>query len=97
MSLRTDQGVFDEAHHRDPRHERVWVVLIDGSASQREQVLAEARQRGVRVGLVLDRIHARNKNRISFHQRRWWRPRTHELRNPRAQSSLVRLESSGVG
>ncbi len=48
---------FDEAQRVDPRHERVWVVLIDGSASQREQVLAVARKRDVYVELVLDLIH----------------------------------------
>lgn len=52
------EEMFDEAHRRDPRHERVWVVLIDGSSSQREQVLDAARTRGVRVELVLDLIHA---------------------------------------
>lgn len=50
--------MFDEAARRDPRSERRWVVLIDGSDSQREQVLAEARRRDVPVDLVLDLIHA---------------------------------------
>lgn len=49
--------MFDEGERRDPRHERRWVVLLDGSASQREQVLSEARARGVQVELVLDLIH----------------------------------------
>ncbi len=49
--------MFAEAERRDPRHERSWVVLLDGSQSQREQVLAEARKRGVQVELVLDLIH----------------------------------------
>lgn len=49
--------MFDEAARRDPRHERRWVVLLDGSASQRDQVLREARERGVLVELVLDLIH----------------------------------------
>lgn len=50
--------MFDEAERRDPRRERRWVALIDGSASQREQILAEARRRKVRVELVLDLMHA---------------------------------------
>lgn len=50
--------MFDDAARRDPRRERRWVVLVDGSDSQREQVLAEARRREVNVDLVLDLIHA---------------------------------------
>lgn len=49
--------MFAEAQRRDPKHERVWVVLLDGSSSQREQVLAEANKLGVHVELVLDLMH----------------------------------------
>lgn len=49
--------MFEESQRRDPDHTRPWVALIDGSTSQREQILREARERGVKVTLVLDLIH----------------------------------------
>ena len=49
--------MFDEAHRRDPEHRRDWVVLIDGSTSQCEQIEAEARRRGVRIRIVTDLLH----------------------------------------
>lgn len=49
--------MFDEAQRRDPDHRREWVVLIDGSRSQCDQVEAEAERRGVRVRIVTDLLH----------------------------------------
>lgn len=49
--------MFAEAERRDPSHERRWVVLLDGSNSQRDQVLAEAKRRGVKVTIVTDLLH----------------------------------------
>ena len=51
------RAMFDEARRRDPDHRRTWVVLLDGAASQAETVQREARQRSVRVVIVLDLIH----------------------------------------
>jgi hypothetical protein len=50
-------SAFDEAGRRDPRHEREWVVLIDGNNAQIEAVTAEAARRGVTVTIVIDFIH----------------------------------------
>lgn len=49
--------MFEESQRRDPHHTRPWVALIDGSSSQREQILREAKERGVKVDLVLDLMH----------------------------------------
>lgn len=50
-------AVFDQAEQRDPHHHRPWVVLVDGAAPQIEQILAEAKVRGVTVHIVCDFIH----------------------------------------
>ena len=50
--------MFAEAERRDPRHECIWVVLVDGNLAQIRQIRAEASRRGVRVSLVLNLIHA---------------------------------------
>ncbi len=49
--------VFDEAERRDPRHDRAWVVLVDGNNHQLDLVRAQARARGVVVTVVIDFIH----------------------------------------
>ncbi len=48
---------FDEAERRDPRHERTWVVLVDGNRTQIEAITAQAARRGVSVHIVCDFIH----------------------------------------
>jgi hypothetical protein len=50
-------AAFDEAERRDPSHQREWVVLVDGNATQIEAVTAEAAARGVTVTIVIDLIH----------------------------------------
>ncbi len=49
---------FDEACDRDPERTKHWVVLVDGDKKLRQWVRAEARQRGIKITLVLDFIHA---------------------------------------
>ena len=49
--------VFREAHHRDPKHKRRWVVLVDGDRNQIARVRRAARQYGVKVTMVVDIIH----------------------------------------
>jgi hypothetical protein len=49
--------VFDEAHRRDPDHQRRWVVLVDGNTHQIDRTHAEAAARGVDVAIVVDFIH----------------------------------------
>lgn len=48
---------FDEAHRRDPNHERTWVVLVDGNRTQIDAIRAEAARRRVSVHIVLDFVH----------------------------------------
>jgi hypothetical protein len=50
-------AVFDEAERRDPSHERTWVALLDGNNHQIERFEDEARQRGVKLAIVVDFIH----------------------------------------
>jgi hypothetical protein len=47
--------VFDEACQRDPDHERVWVVLVDGNNHQIARAEAEATARSVEVTILVDR------------------------------------------
>ncbi len=49
--------MFDEAHRRDPEHQRRWVALVDGNKSQIREIRSAARREGVEVTLVLDVIH----------------------------------------
>jgi hypothetical protein len=49
--------VFDEAHRRDPTHQRTWVALVDGNTHQIDRIHAEAEQRGVTVSVLVDFIH----------------------------------------
>jgi hypothetical protein len=53
-------AAFSEAERRDPAHQREWVVLVDGNATQIEAVTAEAARRGVTVTIVIDLCRARN-------------------------------------
>jgi len=50
-------AAFDEAERRDPEHLRPWVCLVDGAKHQIDVIRAEARRRGVEVGIVCDFIH----------------------------------------
>ena len=53
-------AAFGEAERRDPSHQREWVVLVDGNATQIEAVTAEAASHGVTVTVVIDLCRARN-------------------------------------
>jgi hypothetical protein len=48
---------FDQAEQRDPRHERTWIVLLDGACAPIEQIKTEAAVRGVEIHIVCDLIH----------------------------------------
>ncbi|MFF3892569.1 hypothetical protein ACFYY3_05080 [Streptomyces sp. NPDC001812] len=50
-------AVFAQAEHRDPGHHRPWVVLVDGARHQIDLIKAEARQRGVKVHIIVALIH----------------------------------------
>ena len=49
---------FAEAQARDPRHEKRWLVIIDGDRKLQRAVQAQAARLGVAVTIVLDFIHA---------------------------------------
>ncbi|MCO6011749.1 ISKra4 family transposase [Actinoallomurus purpureus] len=48
---------FDQAHARDPKHLRPWIVLVDGARHQLDLITGEAGRRGVTVHLLLDFVH----------------------------------------
>lgn len=48
---------FDQATHRDPDHQRVWVALVDGNTHQISRIRAQARTRKLSVTIVVDFIH----------------------------------------
>ncbi len=50
-------SAFSEATHRDPHHQREWVVLVDGEPHQLNTLKALAKQQGMEVTIVLDFIH----------------------------------------
>ncbi len=51
------EDVFAEAQRRDPKHERRWVVLVDGNADQIRYAKAAAKRYGVQITRILDLIH----------------------------------------
>jgi hypothetical protein len=52
----TDE-VFEEAQRRDPKHQRPWVMLVDGQPQQLAQIKKSSTHYGVEVTLILDFIH----------------------------------------
>lgn len=50
-------AVFDEATRRDPGHRRDWLALVDGNAHQIDVIHDQARQRAVKVTIMLDFVH----------------------------------------
>jgi hypothetical protein len=53
----TIASAFDQAGARDPRHQRTWVVLVDGAEHQLGLIRAEAQRRDVTIHIVIDLIH----------------------------------------
>jgi hypothetical protein len=49
--------IFDEAERRDPDHERAWVALVDGNNHQIDRINKEAKQRKIKVTIVVDLVH----------------------------------------
>ncbi|MFD7874464.1 ISKra4 family transposase [Streptomyces sp. NPDC059766] len=48
---------FDQAEARDPKHLRLWIVLVDGARHQLDLIAAETARRGVAVHILLDFVH----------------------------------------
>jgi hypothetical protein len=49
--------MFEEADRRDPDHQRAWVALVDGNNHQIDRIKTEARQRKLKVTIIVDLIH----------------------------------------
>lgn len=50
-------AMFDEAEHRDPRHRKQWVALVDGNEPQIDLIRQQTAARHVPMPIVLDFIH----------------------------------------
>jgi hypothetical protein len=50
--------LFDEAERRDPLRNKRWFAVIDGDRKLQKAIQKETKNRGVKVTLVLDFIHA---------------------------------------
>jgi hypothetical protein len=50
-------AMFDEAEHRDPRHHKTWVALVDGNLTQLDSLQKLARQRNIALRILVDFIH----------------------------------------
>lgn len=48
---------FDEASHRDPNHEKNWIVLVDGNNAQIDILKRVAKKRGVNITIIVDLVH----------------------------------------
>jgi len=48
---------FEEAHSRDPAHEKKWVALVDGNKTQLKILHTQARRRDIELTIVLDVMH----------------------------------------
>lgn len=49
--------LFEEAHRRDPGHERDWVALLDGNNHQIDCMKAAAGSHGVKLTVLCDFVH----------------------------------------
>jgi hypothetical protein len=49
--------IFDQAARRDPEHQRSWVALVDGNNHQIDRIKKEAKDRKVKVTIVVDCVH----------------------------------------
>lgn len=50
-------SAFEEAARRDPKHQREWVVLVDGEPHQLDYIKASAKRESVAPVVILDFIH----------------------------------------
>jgi hypothetical protein len=51
------KAMFKEAHQRDPKHNKEWIILVDGNKHQLRLVKALAKREGVSAAIILDIIH----------------------------------------
>jgi hypothetical protein len=55
--------IFDEAERRDPTHQCRWVALVDGNNHQIDRIKAEAKQRKLKVTIIVDFVHVLESGR----------------------------------
>jgi hypothetical protein len=72
-------AAFDEAGRRDPEHVRQRVFLVDGNKQQITAIEAQARERGLKVPVLIDYIHVSG---LSRQGRRRPAPRRPRRRRP---------------
>lgn len=51
------KAMFEEAHKRDRKHKKAWVILVDGNKPQLRLVKSLAKKEGVEATVILDIIH----------------------------------------
>ena len=51
------EDAFNEASSRDPNQEKHWVVLVDGSNTQIGIIKRKAKEKGVKITIIVDIIH----------------------------------------
>jgi hypothetical protein len=51
------EQALDEAHRRDPKHQRTWVALVDGNNHQIQRIKAGAKARKITITIVVDFVH----------------------------------------
>ncbi len=49
--------MFEEAHKRDPKHKKAWVILVDGNKHQLHLARSLVKKEGVEATIILDLIH----------------------------------------
>lgn len=49
--------LFDEAHRRDAKHCKEWIMLVDAQGYQHRSINKIAKQRGIAITIILDIIH----------------------------------------
>lgn len=49
--------MVDEAHRRDPTHDRDWFAVVDGNAHQIDRITAEAKRYDQPITIIVDVVH----------------------------------------
>jgi hypothetical protein len=86
-------AMFDEAEHRDPRRQKMWVALVDGNLTQLDILQKVARQWNIDLRIIVDFIHVAEyvwKASVAFYpsdrakQDAWVLPRLLEILHGKA-------------
>jgi len=96
--------MFDEAQHRDPRHRKHWVALVDGNETQLELLIKQSDARQVAMPIVLDFIHVAeyvwgaSRAFAADHQARdaWVLPRLREILRGKASDVAAGMRRSAT-